>query len=135
VEPAAIKKLILLSVVAGDPGNMSAGLRFALDAATVDGSFNVEVKAEPSSIFVGNSVENHVTQQWLIEYLRRNGTTKVMDIMEDAQKESISDSTVYRWRRQLGRRIHNTHGWKDPANCWELVERATSDKKGLSDDE
>ena len=42
VEPEAIKKLILLRFSAGDPGNMSAGLRYALDAVKVSGSIVVD---------------------------------------------------------------------------------------------
>ena len=49
VEPEAIKKLILLSFLAGDPGNMSAGLRYALDAAKVTGSIVVDVDDDASS--------------------------------------------------------------------------------------
>jgi len=42
-EPDQQRKLILLSVKAGDPGNMSAGLRYAVDRIAVIGSVSAEV--------------------------------------------------------------------------------------------
>jgi hypothetical protein len=42
-EPEQQRKLILLSVIAGDPGNMSAGLRYAVDRIAVSGSINAEI--------------------------------------------------------------------------------------------
>jgi len=42
-EPDQQRKLILLSVKAGDPGNMSAGLRYAVDRIAVSGSVSAEV--------------------------------------------------------------------------------------------
>ena len=43
LEPEQQRKLILLSVQAGEPGNMSAGLRWWLDQARVSGSVAAEV--------------------------------------------------------------------------------------------
>lgn len=48
-EPEQQRKLILLSVSAGDPGNMSAGLRYAVDRIAVSGSVSAEVLAESGS--------------------------------------------------------------------------------------
>jgi hypothetical protein len=45
-EPEQQRKLILLSMKAGDPGNMSAGLRYAVDRIAVSGSVSAEVIAE-----------------------------------------------------------------------------------------
>ena len=45
-EPEQQRKLILLSVQAGEPGNMSAGLRWAVDRITVNGSVSAEVLSE-----------------------------------------------------------------------------------------
>lgn len=45
-EPEQQRKLILLSMKAGDPGNMSAGLRYAVDRIAVSGSVSAEVLAE-----------------------------------------------------------------------------------------
>lgn len=43
LEPADQRKLILLSVQAGEPGNMSAGLRWALEQVRVSGSVAAEI--------------------------------------------------------------------------------------------
>lgn len=43
LEPEQQRKLILLSVQAGEPGNMSAGLRWWLDQADVSGNVKAEV--------------------------------------------------------------------------------------------
>lgn len=43
LEPEQQRKAILLSVQAGDPGNMSAGVRWALDQVRVSGSLAAEV--------------------------------------------------------------------------------------------
>jgi len=43
LEPEQQRKLILLSVQAGEPGNMSAGLRWALEQIVVSGSVAAEV--------------------------------------------------------------------------------------------
>lgn len=43
LEPEQQRKLILLSVKAGEPGNMSAGLRWALEQVKVSGSVSAEV--------------------------------------------------------------------------------------------
>lgn len=43
VEPEQQRKLILLSVQAGEPGNMSAGLRWALEQVRVGGAVAAEV--------------------------------------------------------------------------------------------
>ena len=43
LEPEQQRKLILLSVQAGEPGNMSAGLRWALEQVRVTGSVAAEV--------------------------------------------------------------------------------------------
>lgn len=43
-EPEQQRKLILLSVSAGDPGNMSAGLRYAVDRIAVSGSVSVSAE-------------------------------------------------------------------------------------------
>ena len=48
-EPEQQRKLILLSMKAGDPGNMSAGLRYAVDRIAVSGSVSAEVLAEGGS--------------------------------------------------------------------------------------
>ena len=48
VEPEQQRKLILLSVRAGEPGNMSAGLRWALEQMRVSGDVVAEV-AEPAT--------------------------------------------------------------------------------------
>lgn len=48
-EPEQQRKLILLSMTAGDPGNMSAGLRYAVDCISVSGSVSAEVLAEGGS--------------------------------------------------------------------------------------
>jgi hypothetical protein len=45
-EPEQQRKLIMLSMKAGDPGNMSAGLRYAVDRIAVSGSVSAEVLAE-----------------------------------------------------------------------------------------
>lgn len=45
-EPEQQRKLILLSLRAGDPGNMSAGLRYAVDRIAVSGSVSAEVLAD-----------------------------------------------------------------------------------------
>lgn len=43
LEPEQQRKLILLSVKAGEPGNMSAGLRWALEQVKVSGTVNAEI--------------------------------------------------------------------------------------------
>lgn len=43
LEPEQAHALILLSVQAGEPGNMSAGLRWALEQVRVSGSVAAEV--------------------------------------------------------------------------------------------
>lgn len=48
VEPEQQRKLILLSVTAGEPGNMSAGLRWALDQARVSGDIYAEMAEAPT---------------------------------------------------------------------------------------
>ena len=48
VEPEQQRKLILLSVTAGEPGNMSAGLRWALDQARVSGDIHAEMAEAPT---------------------------------------------------------------------------------------
>lgn len=45
-EPEQQRKLLLLSLQAGEPGNMSAGLRWAVDRIAVTGSVSAEVIAE-----------------------------------------------------------------------------------------
>ena len=45
-EPEQQQKLILLSVRAGEPGNMSAGLRWLVNQARVIGSVSAEVHPE-----------------------------------------------------------------------------------------
>lgn len=42
--PELQRKLIVLSEQAGDPGNMSAGLRWALDQVRVNGSIAIEAQ-------------------------------------------------------------------------------------------
>ena len=49
VEPEQQRKLILLSVRAGEPGNMSAGLRWALEQARVSGNELAELAEAPTS--------------------------------------------------------------------------------------
>lgn len=44
--PEEQKKLILLSMKTNEPGNMSAGLRYALDQVRVSGSISVEVQGQ-----------------------------------------------------------------------------------------
>jgi len=48
LEPEQQRKLILLSVQAGEPGNMSAGLRWALEQVRVSGSVAAEVLQQAS---------------------------------------------------------------------------------------
>ena len=48
VEPEQQRKLILLSVRAGEPGNMSAGLRWALEQARVSGNELAELAEVPT---------------------------------------------------------------------------------------
>lgn len=48
-EPEQQRKLLLLSLQAGEPGNMSAGLRYAVDRIAVSGSVSAEVLAESGS--------------------------------------------------------------------------------------
>lgn len=43
LEPEQQQKLILLSARAGEPGNMSAGLRWALEQLKVNGTVNAEI--------------------------------------------------------------------------------------------
>jgi len=50
LEPAQQHKLILLSVQAGKPGNMSAGLRWALEQVRVSGSVVAEVIQQGQSL-------------------------------------------------------------------------------------
>ena len=40
LEPEQVRKLIVLSLVAGEPGNMSAALRWLVDTATVPAVVN-----------------------------------------------------------------------------------------------
>lgn len=47
-EPEQQRKLLLLSLQAGEPGNMSAGLRWAVDQIKVSGSVSAEVRSEGS---------------------------------------------------------------------------------------
>ena len=49
VEPEQQRKLILLSVRAGEPGNMSAGLRWALEQVRVSGDVVAEMAEAPTS--------------------------------------------------------------------------------------
>ena len=48
VEPEQQRKLIQLSVRAGEPGNMSAGLRWALEQARVSGNELAELAEAPT---------------------------------------------------------------------------------------
>ena len=48
VPPEMQRKLILLSVTAGEPGNMSAGLRWALDQARVSGNELADIAEAPT---------------------------------------------------------------------------------------
>lgn len=48
LEPEQQRKLILLSIKAGDPGNMSAGLRYAVDRIAISGSVSAEVLTDGS---------------------------------------------------------------------------------------
>ena len=43
------RKAVLLSVQAGEPGNMSAGLRYALDSVNVIGDLRTEVAVAATS--------------------------------------------------------------------------------------
>jgi hypothetical protein len=47
LEPEQQRKLILLSVKAGEPGNMSAGLRWALEQVRVNGTVAAEIEGQP----------------------------------------------------------------------------------------
>lgn len=49
VEPKTIEKLIKLSIAAGDPGNMSAGLRYALDMIKIEGVITTIMVDVPTS--------------------------------------------------------------------------------------
>ena len=49
VEPEQQRKLILLSVRAGEPGNMSAGLRWAIEQVRVSGEVRAELAEAPTS--------------------------------------------------------------------------------------
>lgn len=54
LEPQQQHKLILLSVQAGEPGNMSAGLRWLVDRARVNGQVSAEVgdgQAEGEAVY------------------------------------------------------------------------------------
>ncbi len=46
LEPEQYRKLVLLSVVAGEPGNVSEAARYLVDRLVVDGQLSVTV--EPS---------------------------------------------------------------------------------------
>jgi hypothetical protein len=46
LDPEQQRKLLLLSVKAGEPGNMSAGLRWALDQVQVRGAVVTEVAGQ-----------------------------------------------------------------------------------------
>lgn len=46
LDPEQQRKLLLLSVKAGEPGNMSAGLRWALDQVQVRGAVVAEVTGQ-----------------------------------------------------------------------------------------
>lgn len=46
LEPEEQRKLILLSMQTSEPGNMSAGLRYALDQIRVSGIIAVDVKSQ-----------------------------------------------------------------------------------------
>lgn len=54
LEPAQQHKLILLSRQAGEPGNMSAGLRWALEQVKVGGSVAAEV-IQPAELYQNQS--------------------------------------------------------------------------------
>lgn len=58
LEPAQQRKLILLSLQAGQPGNMSAGLRWALGQVKVNESAAAE--ALPPTGRYGSKVRGHV---------------------------------------------------------------------------
>lgn len=59
-EPDVIKKLILLSMETSEPGNMSAGLRHAIDMIEIDGVINARVidTITPNGRAKGNDVHD-----------------------------------------------------------------------------
>ena len=49
VEPEQQRKLILLSMQTSEPGNMSAGLRWAIEQVRVSGEVRAELAEAPTS--------------------------------------------------------------------------------------
>lgn len=60
-------------------------------------------------------------KEWLIETLGDEGEMGFKDLKELATMEDFSQATVYRARKELGSRIVDTKGRRDPDNKWRLM--------------
>lgn len=58
---------------------------------------------------------------WLEELLRDEGPMRFKDIKALGIEEDYSRATLYRAKKEMGSKIANTKGRRDPANEWRLV--------------
>ncbi len=78
-------------------------------------------KVEPQVSTPGAKVRMQ-HQQWLIDFLTARGPCKRADVVDAAEEAGISQGTLYRVRRSLVGVVLDTHGWRDPRNCWYVEE-------------
>lgn len=62
---------------------------------------------------------------WLVRLLELAGSMRPKDIVAEAEEQGFSRATVYRARANLGRRITNSAGARDPLNEWSLTSDET----------
>lgn len=69
-------------------------------------------------------------QRWLLDFLAARGPCKRADVVAAAEEAGISLGTLYRVRRSLTGVVLDTHGWRDPRNCWYVAEEGEGDDSG-----
>ena len=64
---------------------------------------------------------------WLLAILAEEGPLAPAEIVELGLYENYSRATIYRARKTLGDEIHDTAGWRNPANQWSLADSDEQD--------
>jgi hypothetical protein len=65
-----------------------------------------------------------VCKEWLEDLLRdKSAGVKVSELLQIGYEEGFSRPTIFRARRELQSRIHNTHGRKSPDNAWQWADQ------------
>ena len=79
--------------------------------------------------------EEPSAEEWLLDFLTCNGPTKFRELVDAANADGFSKTTIYRARKKLGGRIIDSEGRQGKGNRWCLVEDSDDEQAEPDGDE